>query len=99
MAEIRWSKLAVSDFEDIISYISIDSEENARLFVFRIIDSVETMAIFPYSGRIVPELNNELIREKFFNNYRIIYRIKENVMEVARVLHSDRELPELELNE
>ncbi|KKE78913.1 type II toxin-antitoxin system RelE/ParE family toxin [Oceanobacillus caeni] len=82
-------------FEDIISYISMDSEENARLFVSRIIDSVETMALFPYSGRIVPELNNELIKEKVFNNYRIIYRIKDNVMEVARVLHSARELPEL----
>ncbi|MED4473474.1 MULTISPECIES: type II toxin-antitoxin system RelE/ParE family toxin [Bacillaceae] len=73
----------------------MDSEENARLFVSRIIDSVETMALFPYSGRIVPELNNELIKEKVFNNYRIIYRIKDNVMEVARVLHSARELPEL----
>ncbi|MFD1168729.1 type II toxin-antitoxin system RelE/ParE family toxin [Oceanobacillus caeni] len=82
-------------FEDIISYISMDSEENARLFVSRIIDSVETMVLFPYSGRIVPELNNELIKEKVFNNYRIIYRIKDNVMEVARVLHSARELPEL----
>lgn len=73
----------------------MDSEENARLFVSRIIDSVETMVLFPYSGRIVPELNNELIKEKVFNNYRIIYRIKDNVMEVARVLHSARELPEL----
>lgn len=33
MAEIRWSKLAVRDLKDIIVYISLDSEENAKLFV------------------------------------------------------------------
>lgn len=52
------------------------------------------MALFPYSGKIVPEINDELIREKVFQNYRVIYRIRENVMEVARVLHSARELPD-----
>lgn len=63
--------------------ISLDFEENARLFAAKIIDSVETTSTFPYSGRLVPELNDELIREKVFNNIRIIYRIKDNVMEVV----------------
>jgi len=95
MAELRWSKLALSDLEDIISYIARDSEENARSFVAKIIDSVETTSVFPYSGRVVPELKNKLIREKVFSNFRIIYRIKDNMMEVIRVLHSARELPDL----
>lgn len=67
MAELRWSKLAISDLDDIITYISRDSEENARL--------IETTSIFPYSGKVVPELNNDQIREKVFHNIRIIYRI------------------------
>lgn len=95
MAELRWSKLAISDLDDIISYISLDSEEHARIFAAKIIDSIETTSAFPYSGRVVPELNDELIREKVFNNIRIIYRIKDNVIEVVRVLHSAREFPEL----
>lgn len=95
MAELRWSKLAISDLDDIISYISPDSEEHARIFAAKIIDSIETTSAFPYSGRVVPELNDELIREKVFNNIRIIYRIKDNVIEVVRVLHSAREFPEL----
>lgn len=96
MAELRWSKLAISDLEDIITYISLDSEENARLFVTKIIDSVENTSTFPYSGRIVPELNDEQIREKVFQNIRIIYRVKDNMMEVIRVLHSARDFPEID---
>lgn len=37
-------------------------------------DTIETTAAFPYSGRIVPEMKNEMIREKILTNYRIIYR-------------------------
>lgn len=40
-----------------------------------------------YSGRIVLELKNELIREKVLSNYRIIYQIKDDMMEVVCVLY------------
>ena len=95
MVKLRWSKLAISDLDDIIAYISLDSEESAKLFVAKIIRTAETTATFPYSGRIVPELNDEQIREKVFHNIRIIYRMKDNIMEVIRVLHSARDFPEL----
>lgn len=95
MVKLRWSKLAISDLDDIIAYISLDSEESVKLFVAKIIHTAETTATFPYSGRIVPELNDEQIREKVFHNIRIIYRMKDNIMEVIRVLHSARDFPEL----
>lgn len=96
MVELRWSQLAVDDLEEIIDYISRDSEENARIYAAKIISSVETTSIFPYSGRMVPEMKNEQLREKVFNNIRIIYRITNELIEVIRVLHSSRELPELD---
>jgi plasmid stabilization system protein ParE len=55
--------------DDIIAYISLDAEENARLFVAKIIDTAEATSIFPYSGRNVPELNDEQIRENYFRIY------------------------------
>lgn len=96
MVELRWSKLALDDLEEIIDYISKDSEENARIYAAKIISSVETTSIFPYSGRVVPEMENEQLREKVFHNIRIIYRINNEMMEVIRVLHSSRELPEID---
>jgi len=47
---------------------------------------------FPLSGRIVPELNNPVIREKFANNYRIIYRFENDSVTIATVIHGKRQL-------
>lgn len=68
MVDLRWAESAVKDLEDIGNFIAKDSEENARNTARRIIDTIETIATFPYSGRVVPEFNNEMIREKIFLN-------------------------------
>ncbi|WP_369414905.1 type II toxin-antitoxin system RelE/ParE family toxin [Mangrovivirga halotolerans] len=48
-----------------------------RIFqVSRIKESTKSLKEFPKSGRIVPEIGNEDIRELIEGNYRIIYRIK-----------------------
>lgn len=75
MAELRWSKLAVNDLADIISYISQDSKENAKVFVAEILILLKQVT-FPYSGRGVPELNDEIIREKVFNNFALFTESK-----------------------
>src|SRR3954451_22568977 len=95
MVDLRWSESAVKDVEDICNYIAIDSEEYARNIAWRIIDTIETIATFPYSGRMVPEFNNEMIREKIFLNYRIIYRINENIMEIVRIIHHARDFNQI----
>jgi toxin ParE1/3/4 len=38
----------------------------------------------------VPEFENEAIRERFAYSYRIIYRIKDNVITIAAVIHGKR---------
>lgn len=95
MVELRWVESAVKDLEQICNYIADDSEEYAKIFARRIIDLIETTAVFPYSGRIVPEMKNEMIREKIFNNYRIIYRIKDESIEIVRIIHNARNIKEL----
>jgi toxin ParE1/3/4 len=55
------------------------------------------MAVFPQSGRLVPEKKDPLIRETLVGSYRIIYRVDEaqQVVALARILHSARGTPEL----
>jgi len=96
MVELRWSESAVKDLEELCNYISIDSGEYAKNIARRIIDNIETAATFPYSGRIVPEYNNEMIREKILLNYRIIYRIFEDKMEIVRIIHHARDFNQIE---
>ncbi|MCT8140225.1 type II toxin-antitoxin system RelE/ParE family toxin [Anaerobacillus sp. CMMVII] len=62
------------------------------MFARKIIDTIETTAAFPYSGRSVPEMKDEMIREKVLANYRIIYRINNNSVEVVRIIHNARSI-------
>lgn len=95
MAELKWAESAVKDLDNICTYIAEDSEEYARMFARKIIDTIETTAAFPYSDRIVPEMQNEMIREKILTNYRIIYRINNDSIEVVRIIHNARNFKDI----
>lgn len=74
--QIRWSPRAAANFEDICNYIAKDSEYYAALFAKRINALVKGIPQFPKAGRIVPEYGDENLREKIYENYRIVYRLK-----------------------
>lgn len=96
MAKLIWSPKAAADLEDICQYISKDSEHYAKLFVQRVVALVEAIAEFPMAGRIVPEYQREDLRERIFQSYRIVYRVKPEVVEVAAIVHGARLLRGLE---
>ena len=50
----------------------------------------ETIPEYPESGRIVPEIGDAAIRERFVYSYRIIYRIEVGRVLVAAVIHGSR---------
>ncbi|MCL4557684.1 MAG: type II toxin-antitoxin system RelE/ParE family toxin [Deltaproteobacteria bacterium] len=85
--KIVWSPRAVSNLEEICNYIEKDSEYYARLFAKRVISVIENIPAFPASGRIVPEYENKKLREKFYQNYRIVYRIKKDAIEIVAICH------------
>jgi len=89
---IRWAPGAVADLEDICDFISKDSEYYAALFAKRIIAAVESIPDFPLSGRIVPEYEDENIREAIYKNYRIVYRMKDGFIEIAAICNSAKPL-------
>jgi plasmid stabilization system protein ParE len=53
--------------------------------------------IFPQLGRVVPEENDETIREIIFRSYRIIYKVmaEKEIVAIARVWHGARGDPEI----
>lgn len=89
--QIVWSSTAIEDVEAIATYISRDSSAYAAAVVQKILDVTRNLSNFPFSGRIVPELKEEdAIREKFAYNYRIIYRIENDTITIASVIHGKR---------
>ena len=62
--------------------------------VDRITRRSEQIAEQPLSGRKVPEYDAEDIRELIEKPYRIVYRIKQNQIDVVAVIHGARILPD-----
>ena len=89
-----------SDVESVSNYTSQVEERRrfephvdysfAQNFAKKIILIIENLNNFPKMGRIVPELENVEIREIIYRNFRIIYRLKQNIIEIARIIHGSR---------
>ncbi|MBN4000822.1 type II toxin-antitoxin system RelE/ParE family toxin [Nostoc sp. LPT] len=94
--QVVWSSKALEDVEDIATYISRDSTAYAAAMVQRIIDVTRHLSNFPFSGRIVPEFNDDNIREKFVYSYRVIYGIQGDTLTIAAVIHGKKLLDKLD---
>ena len=90
MVEVRWTLQASDDLDSIAQFISKDSPPYARLFVSDVFQAVERLSEFPKSGRIVPELNDPVIREVILGNYRLVYRFEAKLIELLTVYHGAR---------
>ncbi|NTW54050.1 MAG: type II toxin-antitoxin system RelE/ParE family toxin [Chlorobaculum sp.] len=90
MAEVRWTPQAADDLEAITTFIAKDSASYATLFAMDSLAAVERLSEFPYSGRIVPEVNDPAVREILFGNYHIVYRVNENLVELLTMYHGAR---------
>lgn len=87
---IIWSPRAVEDLEAIAAYIAHDSEAYAKSVVRTILRKVRLLSEFPLIGRMVPEFEDESIREIFAYSYRIIFRVTEDEVIPAAIVHGKR---------
>ncbi len=90
--KIRWSPRAAADFENICDYIARDYEYYAALFAKRVNAIIKAIPLFPRAGRIVPEYRDDNLREKIYENYRIVYRLKAAFIEIVAIHHGARPL-------
>lgn len=91
MVKLNWTEIAVNDLKDIHDYIAKSSKRYAHITVSKIYTKSQLIICNPNIGRIVPEINNKLIRELILGNYRIIYRIVNKYqVDILRIYHSAR---------
>ena len=90
--KIIWTDEAISDLESIAAYISKDSPYYAKSFIEEILKAGRSLSYFPERGRIVPEFDHKTIRELFINEYRLIYKIEDNLTTILGVIHGRRDL-------
>ncbi len=95
MRKLIWTEPSLSDLQAIFDYISKDSEYYASIFVSEIIESAEKLIDFPKMGRIVPEYQQNDIREILIQRYRVIHQLEQNQILILTVIHGRRELTKL----
>ena len=83
--KIIWSPRAFERASEYADYISEDSQAEAKKWLVKLFKEVKRLETFPESARVVPELNEPNIREIIFNNFRIIYEISENSINILTV--------------
>jgi len=93
MVRITWTSQARDDLKSIAEYISLDSVKYAKLQVSRIKARTKILKSYLRIGNIVPEINDENVRELVEGNYRIIYRIlSDKQVDIVAIHHIARDL-------
>jgi plasmid stabilization system protein ParE len=87
---VIWAPQAIQDVEAIRAYVTRDSVHYADLVVERIVAAVGRLEDNPRSGRVVPALGDETVREVLDGNYRIVYRLRHDAVEISTVFHGAR---------
>ena len=93
MSRIVWAPQALEDVQAIRDYLSRNSIDYANLIVELIVTAVSRLELHPRSGRIVPEVGLPSLREVILRDYRIVYRLRRNVVEILTVFHGARAFP------
>jgi addiction module RelE/StbE family toxin len=95
MVKVIWTEQAIDDLTNIANYSSGYSEQYASAIVSKLFNRTNILKSMPRIGKMVPERNDEKIRELIEGNYRIIYEITgEDRVDVLTVHHSSRPLTE-----
>lgn len=89
---LRWSRHALRHLDEIGTFISRDSPGAAQQWITRLRERARKAARVPRAGRIVPEVQQEDVREVFLGNYRVLYLVRGDAIRVLSVLEGHREL-------
>ena len=96
--QVALSSSARRDLRDIVRYISWDSPERAVVFGQFLVTSTKRLSEFTDMGRVVPEFDDQSIREIVVRSYRIIYRVDHSDcrIDIIRFWHGARGTPQID---
>ena len=91
--QVRWSRPAVEDLEQIGEWIERDNPEAARRVARTIYDECGRLKDFPDLGRASRRMAGR--RELTFAPlpYVVVYQVKPDVIEISRIFHGAQDWP------
>jgi toxin ParE1/3/4 len=93
--KIIWSDAAISDLQEICSYIARHDPKAALRMGHGILGHVRILGSFPFIGPTYPRGVRGTLREIVFRSYRIFYDVSEQSqsVEILHVWHGARDEP------
>jgi toxin ParE1/3/4 len=90
--QIKWLRRALRNLEQAHNYILQENPEAAKELILKIQTTASQLENYPFMGK---PGRVEDTRELVIHNtsYIVIYRIKEELVEILRVLHTSKRYP------
>jgi addiction module RelE/StbE family toxin len=88
--KVVWTKEAIIKLNQIEDFISVDNPIAAINLINKVIELAENLKKFPLKGRMVPELSLSQLREIIYKNYRVVYLLKKNSIEILTVFEGHK---------
>ncbi len=90
MSAVLWAGPALRELEEALDYIAKDNPEAAEQMGRKVHAAVGRLAEFPDSGRVVPELGGQSLREVIHGAFRVIYERGRGGVRVLAVVRAEQ---------
>jgi len=95
--KVIWSKEALQRLIEIEAFIAEDNTAKAIEFTDYLVDQSLMIEENPKIGRVVPEFNDNNIRELLIKGYRMVYRLSEGRINILTVFEGHRQIRKTEI--
>ena len=88
--KLAWTKRAQDDLISIGKYIAEDNIINAKKWIKKLRARARKITDAPMSGRVVPEFENNNIREVLLGNYRTVYLVQNETILIITIFEGHK---------
>lgn len=92
--EVIFTDRFLDRIEECIDYIAHDHVPTATKWAREVFEQCEKLGNHPESGIMVPEFDRHEIREIIHGNYRLVYELKPNQIDMLTIWHTRSRISE-----
>ena len=91
---VRWSDAALEELGRLVARFQEVAPAYGDRLLERVFQAADRLALFPESGRVVPEFGLPELREVIIRLYRLLYGLGPEGIEIHAVFHGAMQLNE-----
>lgn len=91
--QIKFTDTALNDLEQIKRYISLDSPQNGRVFIKKLLDKIDQLTEQPFRCKASQYHTDGAYRQMTFKGYSVIYRVTEDLIFIMAVFKAKHYQP------